>query len=491
MRSTGKVKWFNDAKGFGFITTGRGEDVFVHFSAIQSKGFRSLPEGAQVEFDLIQGPKGLQAANVDHRLNAVEPPRRKDGVTAVLFDFRTPHETDSCSPLTPAPRRRPPAPRTSTSSARSSSPTHTAAGADRSSPRMREALGGARVATRADRTPDCAAQRRELAATSTTTKRRTAAGDRGRTRSASGVLAKAYQHAGTVALPQPGAARPTSTPRSRTRRRSTARPILPTGNWWFWTIGIPIDLGPTLVLMRGDVDPATYDDLVTAIHLRIGNSPTGARPRRSGADRTEPGLVLRSRTSASALLKNDAADAHRRARRAWRRVVAADDGRGHQARPLVPPAWRAALHRRLRRRIRGRRGAGTRSSRAARRIGLPADALASFTDYVADGIAWSLHGDYFDVSVISREVARPTTTGFNGMAALVQASQFATPRAAEIRAAAAKMLETWRGTMPIELAGARGAGRVGALRRGVAVRSSPLLRSPTTPCTAATAGSPR
>jgi cold shock protein len=65
MRSTGKVKWFNDAKGFGFITTDSGEDVFVHFSAIQANGFRSLPEGSTVEFDLIQGPKGLQAANVN------------------------------------------------------------------------------------------------------------------------------------------------------------------------------------------------------------------------------------------------------------------------------------------------------------------------------------------------------------------------------------------------------------------------------------------
>ena len=64
MRSTGKVKWFNDAKGFGFITTESGEDVFVHFSAISASGFRSLPEGASVEFVLIQGPKGLQASNV-------------------------------------------------------------------------------------------------------------------------------------------------------------------------------------------------------------------------------------------------------------------------------------------------------------------------------------------------------------------------------------------------------------------------------------------
>jgi CspA family cold shock protein len=64
MRSNGTVKWFNDAKGFGFITMEGGEDVFVHFSAIQAQGFRTLAEGAQVEFDVVQGPKGLQAANV-------------------------------------------------------------------------------------------------------------------------------------------------------------------------------------------------------------------------------------------------------------------------------------------------------------------------------------------------------------------------------------------------------------------------------------------
>jgi CspA family cold shock protein len=63
-RTSGNVKWFNDAKGFGFITSESGEDVFVHFSSIQGSGFRSLAEGAAVEFDVVQGPKGLQAANV-------------------------------------------------------------------------------------------------------------------------------------------------------------------------------------------------------------------------------------------------------------------------------------------------------------------------------------------------------------------------------------------------------------------------------------------
>jgi len=63
-KTTGTVKWFNDAKGFGFITTEGGEDVFVHFTAIQGNGFRSLSEGAAVEFEVVQGPKSLQASNV-------------------------------------------------------------------------------------------------------------------------------------------------------------------------------------------------------------------------------------------------------------------------------------------------------------------------------------------------------------------------------------------------------------------------------------------
>jgi cold shock protein len=60
----GKVKWFNDAKGFGFLEQENGDDVFCHFSAITGEGFKSLQEGDDVEFDVVKGPKGLQAANV-------------------------------------------------------------------------------------------------------------------------------------------------------------------------------------------------------------------------------------------------------------------------------------------------------------------------------------------------------------------------------------------------------------------------------------------
>ena len=64
MRTTGTVKWFNDAKGFGFITPETGQDCFVHHSAIQGGGFKTLAEGERVEFDVVQGTKGPAADNV-------------------------------------------------------------------------------------------------------------------------------------------------------------------------------------------------------------------------------------------------------------------------------------------------------------------------------------------------------------------------------------------------------------------------------------------
>jgi len=64
MAEVGKVKWFSNAKGYGFIERENGEDVFVHFSALQGEGFKSLDEGQKVQFDVVQGDKGPQAANV-------------------------------------------------------------------------------------------------------------------------------------------------------------------------------------------------------------------------------------------------------------------------------------------------------------------------------------------------------------------------------------------------------------------------------------------
>jgi len=62
--NTGKVKWFNADKGFGFIESSEGQDVFVHFSAIQSEGFKTLEEGQEVNFEIVEGNRGPQAANV-------------------------------------------------------------------------------------------------------------------------------------------------------------------------------------------------------------------------------------------------------------------------------------------------------------------------------------------------------------------------------------------------------------------------------------------
>jgi len=226
--------------------------------------------------------------------------------------------------------------------------------------------------------------------------------------------------------------------------------IVPTGNWWFWTMGIPLDLGPTLVLMRGDVDQQTYDDLVFAMYLRIGVSPTARGI--IGPVPTGENLVWSCFTHLSlGLLKDDAS-----------MLAAVSAALSGVVRPSAAEGIKAdrSFHQHGAQLYTGGYG-GSFAADAARMAlitrgtsyALASDALATFSDYVADGIAWSLYGDYFDVSVISREVARPTSTGFQGLAALLQASQFASARQSEIRSAAAMMLRSWRGTMTPELAG--------------------------------------
>jgi hypothetical protein len=225
--------------------------------------------------------------------------------------------------------------------------------------------------------------------------------------------------------------------------------IIPTGNWWFWTIGIPIDLGPTLVLMKGEVDPQTHDDLVRAMQLRIGNSPTGRGL--VGPVPTGENLVWSSFTHLClGLLNDDAA-----------RLGAVRDAMNSVTKPTVGEGIKRdrSFHQHGAQLYTGGYG-GSFANDVARYAlitggtpyALQAESLASFSDYVADGISWTLYGNYFDVSVISREVARDSTSGFNGIAALLQAAQFDSPRKAEIRAAATKMLASWTYAIPSELA---------------------------------------
>lgn len=225
---------------------------------------------------------------------------------------------------------------------------------------------------------------------------------------------------------------------------------LPEGNWWFWTIGIPIDLGPTLVLVDGAADPQIVAALTRAIALRIGSSPSSRGI--SGPVPVGQNLVWSAFTHMTvALLQNDPSRLES-VREAMTRVAQPGSGDGMKA--------DFSFHQHGRQLYTGGYG-GAFANDVARyaliangtRYGLATSSLHAFAAYVAEGIAWSMYGDYFDVSVVGREVARPSTTAYNGVAALVQSAWIDSPRADEIRSAAAKVLESWNGTMPTELAG--------------------------------------
>jgi chondroitin AC lyase len=224
--------------------------------------------------------------------------------------------------------------------------------------------------------------------------------------------------------------------------------VYPAGNWWFWTIGIPIDLGPTLILMRGEINQQVYDDLVFAIHLRIGSSTTSKGI--VGPVPTGQNLVWSAFTHLCLALLKDDPPMLTSVRGAMASVTLPTAGEGIKAdrsfhqhgAQLYTGGYGGSFANEV-----GRYSLITRGTPWQ----LPPDSLESFIGYVADGVAWSLFGNYFDVAVVSREIARPTTTGYNGLAALLQLSEVDSPRVAEIRAAARKMLLTWYG-LPTEIA---------------------------------------
>ena len=326
---------------------------------------------------------------------------------------------------------------------------YTAAGADRSAPRMQQALGDLESATRSYTAPGYLLSDGSWS-------------DIDYTETPSGswspwdhvrrltVMAKAYRTQGQSFYRDPQLlAEIESSLRYVNNFYGPTR--LPNGNWWFWTLGIPLELGPTLVMMRGDVTQPTYDDIVRDMTLRIGTSPTARGI--VGPIPVGENLVWSSFTHLCLGLLRDDATMLAQVRDAMASVTlpTTDDGiqidsSFHQhGSQLYTGGYGGSFANDV-----AKYAVVTRGTAFA----LPYHSLVAFSDYVADGVSWSLYGNYFDVSVISREVARRSTTGFNGMAALVQSAEFDSPRVAEIRSAAARMLQSWTWGLPTELAGA-------------------------------------
>src|SRR5436190_1082083 len=202
--------------------------------------------------------------------------------------------------------------------------------------------------------------------------------------------------------------------------------------------------------MRGDVSQAVIDDCTATMAFHIGASPTSRGL--TGPVPTGENLVWSAYTHLCLALLRDDPALLGQVRDAMASVCMMTTGDGiqidrsfHQHGPqLYTGGYGGSFAHDV-----ARYALLTRGSELA----LPAASLDAFADYVADGIAWSLQGSYFDVSVVGREIARPSTTGYNGLAALLQASQFDSPRLPAIRAAAAKMLQSWQWGLPVELAG--------------------------------------
>lgn len=224
------------------------------------------------------------------------------------------------------------------------------------------------------------------------------------------------------------------------------------GNWWFWVIGPALDLGPALVLMRDDLRSDLLAQSARILEDHIGPYP-GITPRFSLLEGQN--LVWSALTHYSlALLERDSRtlDAVRGTLRSVAKPEGGRDGMQHDA----------SFHQHGPQLYTGGYGASY-GLEMARYLLLTRDTAYSldqtqsgfqlrFADFVADGIAWALYHNYFDVSTIGREVVRPWTNGFNGLATLLQMSVVPSARQAEIRSAARRMLQTWTGALPVELA---------------------------------------
>lgn len=225
---------------------------------------------------------------------------------------------------------------------------------------------------------------------------------------------------------------------------------LPLGNWWFWTIGIPLDLGPTLVLMRNDVSPSVIEKARQTLAFRIGPNPNSSPV---GPDLVGQNLVWGALNHlALGLLSNDEAMLYRVRDAiasvavhvgAGRDGIKSDNSFHQHGAQLYTGGYGGSFANDVSRYFLFASGTA---------FALPENATAVFASYIADGVSWSLYGNYFDVSVISREVAKPSTSGYNGIAALLQSANASVPRRGEIASAAAKMLVSWQWSLPVELA---------------------------------------
>jgi chondroitin AC lyase len=201
--------------------------------------------------------------------------------------------------------------------------------------------------------------------------------------------------------------------------------------------------------MRGDISDSVYSSCVSTLAFHIGSSP--ASRGLTGPIPTGENLVWSSFTHLSLALLRDDSVLLGQVRDAMATVCLTTTGDGiqsdssfHQHGPqLYTGGYGGSFANDVSRYALLTRGT---------EFQLTPQAFGSFANYVADGIAWSLYGNYFDVSVVGREVARPSTTGFNGIAALLQAAEVPSPRQAEIRATTSKMLQSWQWVLPPELA---------------------------------------